>query len=149
MKKTLILGGLAVLALCASVAVPAQAHEGETHNVPPRRSGGYTHPYDVDSRYRSPWDRNWSGRSNANRRDREHDKHHRRLEREHRRAHRRGFEDREDHRDWHRKAGEHHDADHHRIYDRHAPNRKRYYGDERDYTRDNYRNNDRGYYRSR
>jgi hypothetical protein len=43
---------------------------------------------------------------------------------------------RRDHAEWYHRAGEHHDADHHRIYGRHAPNRKRYYGDDRDYRWD-------------
>ena len=108
MKNLSVLGGLAALAVSALAASPASAD---------------------DYRYRG------SGRSY---RSAEHDRHHYRQEREHDRAHYRGFYSGRDHSRWHYNAGEHHDGDHHRLYGEHAPNRKRYYGDDRDYYRDGY-----------
>lgn len=111
MHRVLLLGGLAVLALTATVAEPAAAHgnEGNGRRGSSRYYGGF-----------------------YSRADREHDRHHNRLDRRHDRAHRRGFDSRWDHERWHRKAGKHHDGDHHRIYGEHAPNRRYYYGDRRD-----------------
>lgn len=112
MKRTLILGGLAALALSTVAAAPASAAHDDCDY-------GYGRSY---SRYKS--DRYYGGRSYS-RKDRDHSRHHYLLERDHARGHRRGFDSRRDHDRFHKELGDHHDADHHRIYDRHAP--ERYY----------------------
>jgi len=131
MKKVLILGGLAVLALGA-FAAPVSAHERDCY-VDGRyysRSSGYGGLYGGGL-----YSGGLYGGSRYGTRDWEHDRKHRQLERAHERAHDRGFYSRRDHKRWHEKAGKDHDVFHHRRYGEHAPNRQRYYGDNRDYYR--------------
>lgn len=132
MKKLLILGATAALALTTLAVRPASAHEEcDTSARYGYRSGYYGSRYYSGGYGDRYYDRGY-GYYGGDRHDAAHD----RLDRAHERAHDRGFESRRDHQRWHERAGKKHDVFHHRNYDEHAPNHNDwYYGDERDYYR--------------
>src|SRR5437763_16734172 len=137
MKKTPVLGVLAALALGMLAAGPALAHDDcDRYDRSDRGyyGGGYQGGGYYGSGYRGGGYYGGGYGGGYDWRDDVHAREHARLEARHERAHERGFESREDHYEWHKRAAEKHDVQHHHLYGEHAPNHAHwYYGDERDW----------------
>jgi hypothetical protein len=137
MKKTLVLGALAVLAAGAFLATPASAHDAcdDSYGYS-RASYGYSSGYYGSGYYGGGYGGGYyGGRSYSGYGGSRHDDAHGYLDSRHERWHdNHPYASGYQHYREHKRLAKDHDVYHHREYDEHAPNHARwYYGDDRDY----------------